>query len=297
MTNEGRIENFRPEKPSAIRVPSKKRLRKEIFGTFYRRHDAERGMKHFRAIFALLLFVAFWTTSSASAQVASDAPSPELPANAADLNGLLYMKDWNGLGAALKDADQTPVTRVKAMNWLQRRVLRGAEYFVVYAYMRELWTVGTVSQSEGMRQTAGAMALYAYALIAIDGAKCQDQTAPGNRMTQLLGLNPSTFSFVKSQPAETKAKMIDLAITIENRTSSARRDDDLLCRGGLEEYKAAFEGGTQTEVPNSTGHFGKTFQVEPPADWKPKFAPPEVYRPKQEIARNAMREALLKLIQ
>ncbi|WP_018267661.1 hypothetical protein [Methylosinus sp. LW4] len=150
-------------------------------------------MKHFRAIFLLLLFVAFWTASSASAQGASDAPSPELPANTADLNGLLYMKDWNGLGAALRDADQTPVTRVKAMNWLQRRVLRGAEYFVVYAYMRELWTVGTVSQSEGMRQTAGAMALYAYALIAIDGAKCQDLTAPGNRMTNCWASIPRPF--------------------------------------------------------------------------------------------------------
>ncbi|BBU60932.1 hypothetical protein MSC49_08670 [Methylosinus sp. C49] len=207
------------------------------------------------------------------------------------------MKDWNGLGAALRNADPSPAARAKVLNWLQRKVVGGAEYFVVYAYMRELWNVGTTTQLEVARRAAGTMALYAYALISIDGAKCQDQTAPGNRMTQLLSLNPSTFSFVKSQPAETRAEMIDMAIAAEKHTSSARRDDDLICRGGLEEYKAALEGGTQTEVPNSTGHFGKTFQVAPPADWKPKFAPPEVYRPKQEIARNAMREALLKLIQ
>ena len=41
----------------------------------------------------------------------------------------------------------------------------------------------------------------------------------------------------------------------------------MVCRDGLAQMKASLEKGTQQEVPNTTGHYGKTIAVTPPPDW------------------------------
>ena len=76
-----------------------------------------------------------------------------------------------------------------------------------------------------------------------------------------------------------------------------RREDDLICRGGLEEYRVANERGTQREVPNAGGHFGKTMDVRPPDDWMPNFVAPAVYQPLREQAREGMRAILFRLME
>ena len=101
---------------------------------------------------------------------------------------------------------------------------------------------------------------------------------------------------MKEQKPDLKAKIVELAIGLERTTAPLRKDDDLVCRDGMAQMKASLEKGTQQEVPNTTGHYGKTIAVTPPPDWTPTFVPPSVYRPMQERARAGMRESLLSLV-
>jgi hypothetical protein len=166
-------------------------------------------------------------------------------------------------------------------------------------FAREFWDNSrglTDDQAKGPRVTAGLYSLYAFELIVIDGAKCEDRSAPDNRISQLLRRQAATLAFLKKQEPDVKAKTVELAIGLERKTAPLRTDDDLICRNGLEEMKASLERGTQREAPNTTGHYGRTVAVTPPPDWTPKFVPPSVYRPMQEKARADVRESLLNLV-
>jgi hypothetical protein len=106
----------------------------------------------------------------------------------------------------------------------------------------------------------------------------------------------ATLAFLKQQNPDLKAKIIDLAIALERKTTPLRQDDDLICRNGMAEMKASLERGTQQEVPNTGSYVGKRIAVTPPPGWTPKFVSPDVYRPTQDKARAGMRGHLLKLI-
>ena len=149
--------------------------------------------------------------------------------------------------------------------------------------------------AKDVRYTAALISLYAYELIMIDGSKCEDSSAQGNRITQLLTQRSATLAFLKQLPPGTKSSMVDIAIALERKTAPLRKDDDLVCRGGMEEMRASLERGTRQETPDTTGHVGRTIAVTPPKDWSPKFVTPDVYGPKQEKARAGMRENLLRL--
>jgi len=148
---------------------------------------------------------------------------------------------------------------------------------------------------EDSRTTAGMMVLYAYELILIDGAKCADPSAQSERIEQLFKIQAPVLSYLRAQPAELKAKIVDIAIALEKKTA-ALRNDDVICRAGLEQMRAGIERGTQHEIQPAPGQFGKTVAVEPPPDWAPRLLSPELYQSKQDKARSEMRAMLSKLV-
>jgi hypothetical protein len=138
--------------------------------------------------------------------------------------------------------------------------------------------------------------LYTFEVITIDGAECDDQTAPSHRIDQLFAARAQTLQFLKSEPEEFKTKVIDAAIALEQETASLRHDDDLLCRAGMAEMQAAFASSTQTPItPAAPGYVGRQVAVTAPPGWTPKFVQPEIYFPKQAATRSRMRAILLKL--
>ena len=179
-------------------------------------------------------------------------------------------------------------------------MMDGGGFLIPLVYARDLWMVGDVVKSsdptKDVRVTAGMLALYVYELIAIDGAKCEDRSAPENRMTQLFAKQTVIFAFLKSQEQSQKLAILDTAIKLEKSTAPRRRDDDLICRGGLDEMMAGLENGTQQQVPTAPGQIGKTIAVTTPSGWSPKFVQPDVYLPMQDKARGDMRGNLLKLV-
>ena len=237
--------------------------------------------------------------NAAPNQPPAAASSADLPSDQ-DLDALLLAKKWNDLGSALSRA-KIPESVARKLDWLQSRLEVGGGSLLGFIYAKDLWDIGEAQKvndpNQDLRLTAGLITLYTYELIAIDGAKCADHSAPGHRVDQLLMNNAPGLAYLKAQPQALKDKIVDLAIAMEKRTAPLRKLDDLLCRSGLEEMQAGLAAGKTREVPTPPGQVGKTVEVEPPADFAPRLLTPQSYLPDQERARANMKATLLKLIQ
>jgi hypothetical protein len=250
-------------------------------------------------LIGLAIFLVYTPNISvATAQQPPANVSVSLPSDG-ELDALLSARNWNGLGAALAPLGP-PSEFARKLNWLKTRMENGGGLLLPTIYARDRWAIGdnlkVTDPNTDMRVSAALISFYAYEITVIDGAKCEDQSAPSNRVSQLLRNRAATFAFLKQQPPDLKMKVADVAIALERKTAPLRTEDDLICRDGLAQMKASLEKGTQQEVPNTTGHYGKTIAVTPPPDWTPKFVPPSVYRPMQEKARANMHESLLNLV-
>ncbi len=85
--------------------------------------------------------------------------------------------------------------------------------------------------------------LYAYELIQIDGAKCEDRSAPGHRLDQLIAGRADALRYMKSLPSEVKQKIVDAAITLEKLTSPGRKDDEVILSWRIEGDHRGAAGG------------------------------------------------------
>ena len=236
---------------------------------------------------------------------AAVAQAPQPPASASlpsdtELDALLTARNWNAISAAISAA-KAPDSLMQAMNWLSTRLKAGGGSLLGFLYAPRLWGFGSGLQIENptkdARVTAGLIVLYTYQLIVIDGAKCADRTAPGNRLSQLLTQNREVLEYLRSKPNGLKALVIVLAMDFENRTAPLRKDDDLLCRGGMEEMQAGIAAGTARDLTGKTNHPGRTIGVEARPVWTPRMLAPATYQPIQERARAEMEARLLKLVQ
>jgi hypothetical protein len=252
------------------------------------------------AVFLVVAFPALVLLSSITSAQApgTNAPVPGLPTDG-NLDTLLAARNWNGLADALS----RPITSdefARKLNWLRTRMDNGGGFLLALLYTRDLWFAGNSAKindpAKDPRITAALVLLYAYEIIVIDGAKCEDRSAPENRINQLLSGQAATLGFLRQQQADLKSKMLDIAIALERKTAPLRREDDLICRDGMDQMRAGLERGTQQQMPNAPGVVGKRIAVTPPADWTPKFVSPDVYRPMQDKARADMRGNLLRLV-
>jgi hypothetical protein len=238
------------------------------------------------------------TATSTIAWAEAQTPVPAALPSDVELDTLLAARNWNALSEAFdKSVDAESFDR--GMMWLHNRSLDGRSLLLSIIYARDLWLAGSELKArdpdKDMRLTAGMMALYAYEQIVIDGAKCGDQTAPGQWITQMSTTTQEALNFLRRQPNDVKMKVVDLALAVEKKTAALRKDDDLICRGGMDEMMAGLERGTQHELPPD-GDVGKKIGVEASADWTPKFRSAEIYAPIQERARANVRAQLLKLV-
>ena len=250
----------------------------------------------------------------AATPVASGSPVEQagapMPANVAQLDAALTAKDYATLNRVHGDI-RTFNDILLFMNWEQVRVFNGeGGVYLSLLYMGDLWTLASAmekagpsraSQAADMKQTSVFMGLYSYELIVLDGSKCTDSTAVGHRMDQLIADHPDTWAYIPQIPEEMRAKMVWAALTLETHTAPARRNDDVLCQGGMTQMIAglaeqARSGQAPQEVPNRPGVIGKSYAVAPPKDFQIGYASPDVWRPQQAKLREAMPARLAEIM-
>jgi hypothetical protein len=232
------------------------------------------------SIAVLLTTPALLPVEPAAAAEQQHSAASALPSNER-LDALMAAKKWNELSEVLAPAEGEDFTR--KLDWLKTKVDAGGGLPLVLAYTQSLWDAGrsnpNADPDKDLRVTAALMLLYSYALIAVDGVKCEDQSAPGHRLDQVLEMDAPILKFLKARPQKLKDKLIGGVIGYEKFTAPLRKDDDELCRGGLHEILAAYEAGALKDEPTTTGQGGQSYVVEAPPDYAPKFLTPKEYQP------------------
>ena len=173
-------------------------------------------------LFSIALLLATPVIATVAPAVAQTQQQPGgLPSNE-QLDALVAAKKWNELAEALAEVTNAEQFARK-LDWLKAKVDAGGGLPLVLAYTQSLWDAGQSNPSanpsadpdKDLRATAAFMLLYTYALIAVDGVKCEDQSAAGHRLDQVLEMDVPILKFLKARPRKLKDKLIAGAINYE----------------------------------------------------------------------------------
>jgi hypothetical protein len=213
---------------------------------------------------------------------------------ATTLDALLAKNDYNGV---IKALGQTPA-QLRA-DWLSSRLLRGESVFLAFPYINALWLSGEAQKvadpKTDQRVSAGLILFYAYQVIVVDGARCEDQSAPANRRTQLLtGFRP-VFKYLATQSADIQKTVLNTSTKMEEKIAAARRNDHFLCSGGVAETTAILEqtrpGATVGDLLKEAQGSGKI--VMPSATVPlPKFIALGSFEPQQAKMREQLQATM-----
>ncbi len=172
----------------------------------------------------------------------------------------------------------------RSLDWSKKSLVEGETIFIAYPYAANLQRIG-IRVGGDLNETAAMIVAYAFAVIAVDGTKCADPTAPAHRTDMNLSDWGSTaWQYLARLPVKKRNHIIDIAIGLEARTAPLRKEDYFVCSGGSAEWaKSDFSKGY--EVPTPPGGVGRTIVVPDDPTYVPEFRPPSDYLPKQEQER------------
>ncbi len=196
-------------------------------------------------------------------------PHQAMPQDVAALDRALADRDDPALARRLATTAD-PRALVLDMNWEQTRIFDGAGLTVVLAYVHTLWRVaGTLPDQDasGLRDSAAVYALYALNLVSLDGERCADTTAPANRFAQIIEQAQPALFYLRGLSREDRMTVGSLSLALEAATAPKRRDDGMICSGGLAQYN----------------HDQAT-----PGGYVPVFLSPELWGPADEKLRKAL---------
>lgn len=192
----------------------------------------------------------------------------------AQLELLYKAHDWHGLGTALT-TDLDLAFAQHGRDWLGAKVEQGAPFPVVQLYAAALWWTGNADPHDPPqddRIRSATMTLYAFELLAIDGAICADRSAPSQHAGKLFHQREKTMAYLRAQLPVQRQLAIDAALALEHKTAPLRQEDLTLCRGGRAEMEAGMKlGGTPHDVE---GSMGAAMAIEAPPGWVPPLLPP-----------------------
>ena len=229
-------------------------------------------------------------------------PGRPMPADAAQLDRAYKEGQYLQLVRRL-NSPSAPDAIALDLNWEQSRLFDGAGFVVTYGYMNALWRLAQmlpVADRGGIEGSAAMVFLYNYILIAVDGVRCGDATAPVHRRDQLLQDNRAIVTYLANLPVEARMRLASVAVGLERATSHVRRNDPVLCRGGMAEIIAGLQAqGSKPlpTVPAAPGSPGDTVLVPPIATYTPSFIDEATAGPKQDAIRQALPETLTRWLQ
>jgi hypothetical protein len=223
----------------------------------------------------------------AEAMLAREAPeSDAVRAMSLEAKASYYLERRNYL--RLRQTLETWTTSEEAkrsLDWSKKSLVsEGDSIFVAYPYAANLQRMG-IQIGGDLNETAAMIVAYAFAVIAVDGTKCADPTAPAHRADMNLSDWGSTaWLYLARLPRDKRNHILDVAMRLEARTAPFRKNDYFICSGGTTEWaRSDFSKGY--EVPTPPGGVGRTLMIPDDPTYVPEFRPPSDYLPKQERER------------
>lgn len=249
-------------------------------------HHASKGNALILAAKPLLMAAAL-VILSATGLFAAQPAAPQYTAQQKEfmttLDKLLAEQNYPMFMQTITKADTSDLVNA-ALDWGKTRTLEGASVVVPATYSALLWATSEVDKSDAtLRNTSALMAMYAILVVAADGPKCADPSAPERHMNNLLLQYQRQLDAVSVLPNDQKRMAIEMAVNLERRLAPKRKNDKYLCRFGEQE---------QAEMAKKTDADAK----QPPLDYTPQFRPREQWESEQNAKRAAFSEFLNTLL-
>ncbi|MDB5601891.1 MAG: hypothetical protein JWN71_3935 [Xanthobacteraceae bacterium] len=245
------------------------------------------------------LFLVVLTANSSRSQVISPWPAtPNSPVNVANLDALLANKQYMQLGLLLKQVSLSEM--LLSVKWQNDNIIAGKSAMLGFSYTYDLWRA-VVSMPDEKSRPFKSMAvqtlLYTYQIVVLDGVKCEDASAPANRVNQVFSTFPDVWKHVSALTDDERAKIVDTVLGLEKSTAPKRGNDDFLCLGGVAQLNSSISTGAAAKDGKSVpGIPGRTIDVMVDPNYRPNFVNRDVWEPKQAALRATMQATLKQVL-
>lgn len=228
----------------------------------------------------------------AGAQV-QETPVPKAGSLEAGLDALLAARNYDGLGRAVLSDVKDGATAVRALDWLQGRLIAGGGSFVAFLYSAALWRLAERVQGQDVSQlrlNAAAQFALARWLIQTEGFQCADASAPGARLLFVDRELADVGRYLSGLAPADREKALNVALVVLVRGFAARENDLWLCSGGMAQFGKYFEkhpneAGREIAVP---GTVGKTIVLPADPSILPDFLPYADWQARRRQALDAI---------
>lgn len=239
---------------------------------------------------------------AAALQAATPTPAPILPTNRpAALDRLLAERDYGALATIVRSSDNQE-DLVSDLDWLKSKVMSGESPAVAILYARLLWDstedIDPAAQRENRKNVAIAI-LYADSAISIDGLRCEDGSAPGNRRAQLAMMLPKLPAFIARLNKAERQSMVGTVAMLERDTAARRAsnpDIDYLCSSGMDEMAYNIDHGTTNTLLDQPGGW-RHVKVTGDGSYKPKLVPEATWQAESAKVRAKLPQSLSQLVE
>lgn len=251
-------------------------------------HD--RLVSLFATVAVGLLAVAVPVPVGAQAQEKS---MPRAGSFEAGLDALLAARNYDGLGRAVLSDAKDGETAVRALDWLQGRLIAGGGSLIAFLYSAALWRLGEsvpAGEASQLRLNAAAQFTLARWLIQTEGFQCADASAPEARLLLVDRELAQVGRYLSGLAPADREKALNVAFVVLVRGFAARENDLWLCSGGIAQFNKYFEkhpneAGKETTVP---GTVGKTVVLPADPSILPDFVPYADWQARRREALDAI---------
>ncbi len=153
---------------------------------------------------------------------------------------------------------------------------------------------------------AAGMLMNALSILVVDGAKCADETATGDRIQSFVSGYAGFIREIGAFPPERRVRVKNFALALERSTEPNRALDPMICRGGLREVSRAIAESWAANLPLDSPEFDRRGRVDANGVRQIMLPAtperPDMYRPQSELpaavarARGQLRQLLDQLI-
>lgn len=214
-----------------------------------------------------------------------DAYTAEQQTYMGELDALLADEKYGELAAKmLKPGSAAQLSA--ALDWGRDRMLQGSSIAVPAIQANLLWRVGSARpEYEDLKHTSALVLSYTFIAAISDGLKCSDSTAATQSLQALIDQNGPLIKAISNFSDDEKNQIFDQAVIMEAKIGPLRKNDDFLCRFGVDQYAA----DTKQKDEETAGS-------KPDAvDEKAKFLRPVQWDLAQIEARKGFRQTLVNL--
>jgi hypothetical protein len=232
-------------------------------------------------------------------------PGVVLPDNHTQLDKALAKRDWAYLAGVVRDPGSAD-NMMRLLNWERYQTYRGGGYGVTYMYVSTLAMAANsydkaaakdpsfAPTAHGLRLGALSQMLYTYAVLAIDGERCADPTAPQAHRDQIAQFTNELRVSVNQLSRQERLDVLMAAVRQEQELAPVRDLDPELCRGGLDDLGATLEAHPEraTTTGPQPGYPGTNVLVPLDPDRPPAYSDRAQWAARQKAVRDKLPDTL-----